>query len=255
MQLAVRARLALLALCLVSASLVACGQSEGPERVTVFAAASLAEVMHELAIAFEAQHPDIDIAVHTAGTPRLLLQIREGASIDVFAPADWISMSAALQSLQLDADTVQPQVLARNQLAVAVERGNPLHIDTIQDLQRPELRAAVAGPEVPAGRYARNALVRAGLFPKPISDEPSVRAALQKVALGEADLALVYASDLDPELQQVDGWILPDHLQPEIELPIAVTSNRAAAQAFVAFALSLEGQATLTVFGFAAASE
>ena len=144
-----------------------CGRGEATERVTVFAAASLTEAMDALVNAFEEQHPQVEVAVHTAGTPRLLLQIREGAQVDVIVPADWISMNQALESFDLDTETTQPQTLARNRMAIAVERGNPLGIESVEDLKREGLRAAVAGPEVPAGRYARRSIARGGLMPPP----------------------------------------------------------------------------------------
>lgn len=246
-------------------SLQSCAKTEahGPE-LRVFAAASLTESFAALATAFEAEQAGAtpSVRVHTAGTPQLVLQLREGARADVFASADRASMTQLLAILHdgMEADSVprksKPHNFASNQLAILVAHDNPHDIAQLADLSRPALRFAMAGPQVPAGRYAREALALAGVQAGSRSDEASVRGVLQKVLFGELDAGLVYRSDLhqlDPALSFVS---IPAAHQPRIDYPIVALPQAAhpkLAAAFVDFVLSEPGQAILRAHGFGAA--
>ena len=231
------------------------GAAEAEESITVFASASLAPAIEALAAAFEQNHA-VRVAVHSPGTPRLLLQLREGASADVLAAADRESAEALNLPHAASPPVVHP--LAGNRLAIAFAAGNPHGIESLADLDNPSLRVALAGPEVPAGRYARRALAKAGVELRSRSDEASVQALLTKLAFGELDAALVYTTDLQRPQARIEGRELPAGLQPEIELtisalPRAQAAPRPQAEAFVRFALAAEGQQILRDHGFGAA--
>ncbi|MEZ6018925.1 MAG: substrate-binding domain-containing protein [Planctomycetota bacterium] len=57
------------------------------------------------------------VRVHSAGTPQLVLQMREGAPVDVFVSADEASVNRAIQQ-----DSIQgpPIAFARNGLALII---------------------------------------------------------------------------------------------------------------------------------------
>ena len=96
-----------------------------------------------------------------------------------------------------------------------VPADNPAGIRTLADLPKAE-RLVLAGPSVPAGAYAAQLLQSASADPsygadfaervtaQVVSRETHVRQTLQKVALGEADAAIVYASSEDSV-----GWNEP----------------------------------------------
>jgi molybdate transport system substrate-binding protein len=234
-------------------------QQNAVAELRVFAAASLSESFAALATAFEAEQPGVQLRLHTAGTPQLVLQLREGARADVFASADEASMRSLLESSRnAGTEMAAPQVFAQNQLALLLARGNPRGITGLSDLNRPDIRFAMAGPQVPAGRYAREAFALAGATARSRSDEASVRGVLQKVLLGELDAGIVYLTDLvqpNPALELIP---LPAAEQPEIRYPI-VTLPQAEqpeyAAAFVRFVLSESGQSILRAHGFGAARE
>jgi len=79
-------------------------------------------------------------------------------------------------------------VFASNRLEIVVGRGNPRHIAGLPDLAQAGLIRVLAAPQVPAGRYAAEALARAGVRATPRSLETDVRSVVSKVALGEARL-------------------------------------------------------------------
>jgi molybdate transport system substrate-binding protein len=227
----------------------ACGaRPSAPAPVRVFAAASLAVPFAELARRFEAEHPELRIELHTAGTPQLVLQLREGAPADVFAAAAPEHM-AQVAALGLLAGAAQE--FARNHLAIAVAPGNPHGIRGLADLTRADLRVALCGPEVPAGRYARAALAKAAVVVASRSDEPSVVAVVTKVQLGELDAGIVYTTDVRSPL--VQGIALPSEHDQVASYPIAALAKGGApggAAAFVSFVTGPVGRSVLQNHGF-----
>lgn len=242
-----------------------CGGSAsgaGRERVVVFASASLTEAFEVLAAELERARPELDVELHLAGTPQLVLQLSEGARADVLATADEPSM-ASVAAMGLCASG--PRVLARNHLAILVAAGNPLGIAGLADLARDDLRddlkVALCGPQVPAGRYARAALARAGVTLASVSDEPSVKAVVAKLLLGELDAGIVYASDARATSGRLEAIALAPEHDVLASYSIAALApgttpasgaDPSAGASFVAFVLGADGQRILRSFGFEA---
>ena len=239
----------LLTLVSLTVLLPACSDpTSGPRQLIVFAAASLTDAFETLGDAYTQRHPGVEVMFNFASSSQLAGQVREGAPADVFASADERQMAAV-------ADLVngEPRTFARNRLEIAVEKGNPLGIRGLADLANPDLKLVLAGETVPAGRYAAQALQKAGVQVTPVSREVDVRAVLAKVALGEADTGIVYATDIVVGSGSVDGVEIPDAQNVTAIYPIAVLAdapNPDAAQEFVDFVLSPQGQDILAQHGF-----
>jgi molybdate transport system substrate-binding protein len=215
-----------------------------PQKVTVFAAASLQPAFDKMA-----KSTHLDIAFNYAGTQTLTGQLTQGARADVFASAD----TAHMKTVQ-DAGLVaaEPKIFAHNRLEIAVEKGNPKGVRTLADLARPGIVVVLADPSVPAGKYAQQALQKAGVTVHPKSLETQVTGVLSKVALGEADAGIVYVSDVTTS-GQVDGIAIPDGQNVIADYPIAKLKNApdpTAADTFIAYVLSPQGQSILTSAGF-----
>jgi molybdate transport system substrate-binding protein len=228
-----------------------CGSSEasGGERVTVFAAASLTDVFERLSGQFRDEHPGVELNIQYAGSSSLSRSIIEGAPVDVFASADEEQM-AAVADVDL---AVEPVVFATNVLTIAVPKGNPAGITGLADFARDDLALAICAPEVPCGTAAERLFAAAGVTAVPDTLEEDVRAALTKVELGEADAALVYASDVRAMRATVDGIDVPEADGVVNRYPIAVLRDDeypGAAQEFVDLVLSDDGARALTDYGF-----
>lgn len=250
-------RVALAAALVAALGLTGCGGADEPAGpggagpVTVFAAASLTESFTRLGEEYEAAHPGRTVTFNFGGSSGLATQITQGAPADVFAAA-----SPATMKTVTDAGDAAgaPAVLVRNQLVVAVPRGNPARVGGVSDLARPGVKVALCAEQVPCGAAARTALDAAGVRLTPATLEQDVKGALAKLRLGEVDAALVYRTDVRaaPGLDAVE---FPESARAVNDYPIVVlraAGNPAGARAFVDFVRSDAGLAVLTAAGFQA---
>lgn len=235
---------------------LACVACRAPARQTVivFAAASLGESFRALEHEYEAAHPEIDIVVNLAGSQLLAMQLLEGAPADVFASADAASLDRVLAERPELANTRQP--FASNRLVLVVPSTSELDsLDELDEhLGRPGLKIVLAGPEVPVGRYAREALDQLGLRDafeaKLVSNEDSVDGVLAKLALGECDLGIAYATDLRRS-NELRGIPLPVDVTARYELAVLADGPAPEhGQLFAAFVTGPQGQALLHEHGF-----
>lgn len=228
--------------------------------LTVFAAASLTDAFIQIGRDFEAEHPGVKIVFNFGGSQNLRTQIEQGASADVFAPANVAEMDR-LVAQDLVA-TGAPQAFLTNGLVVILPEANPASITSIEDLRRPGIKLVLAAAEVPGGRYARQVLgdledvygpgfaeqVLANL----VSNEDNIRQAVTKVRLSEADASIVYVSDAVavPEVQKIE---IPDEYNVIAEYliaPLADSAKAPLAEEFIRYVLSSEGQTALAAWGF-----
>ncbi|HIZ37329.1 MAG TPA: molybdate ABC transporter substrate-binding protein [Candidatus Ruania gallistercoris] len=225
----------------------ATGEGGGDQTLTVFAAASLTEPMDELLEMFAAEHPDVTIepAVYD-GSSTLVTQLTEGAQADVLATANTTTMDDLVAAFG-DQD-YQPTVFATNTLVIAVPEGNPQGITSLADLT--EATFVVCAPEVPCGAAATELFELAGFDGEPISLEQNVTATAERVASGEVDAGLVYATDVASRDAELDA-VVPDAAAEVVnEYPIVALDGSELGQELADLVLSEEGTAVLTGYGF-----
>jgi molybdate transport system substrate-binding protein len=233
---------------------VACDSEDGDE-IVVSAASSLTDAFTELAEAFEQEH-GAAVSLNFGSSSSLAVQLVEGAPAHVFASAN-----AAQMDVVVDAGLAQDAaVLARNEIVVVTPAGRGL-IEGFEDLASDGVRLALAGPDVPVGAYAREAIDAANealggafagrVLANVVSEEANVRAVLTKVELGEVDAGIVYATDAAAAGDVVEAYRVPKEFAPPAEYFIATLADAPdAAQEFVEFVLSEDGQAILERHGF-----
>ena len=230
-----------------------CSGNGGPQQapLTVFAASSLKTAFDRIGSRLQSSSHNIPTFSY-AGTQTLTSQLTQGAPVDVFASADTAHMTVVQDAGLLSG---QPTIFAHNKLEIAVAKGNPKGIHSLADLARPGLVIVLADPSVPAGKYAAQALAKAGVVVRPASLEQQVTGVMSKVVLGEADAGIVYMSDVVTS-GQVAGVAIPDAQNVIADYPIALlkgAQNQAGANAFISLVLSADGQAILKAAGFEAA--
>lgn len=231
------------------------GAASAETEIIVSAAASLTNSFGEIAKKFESANPGIRVVPNFAASGALLQQIEKGAPADVFASADQKTMDQAAEKKLILPDTRKD--FAGNEIVMIVPAASKLAIKSLNDVSRKEVeKISVGNPDiVPAGRYAKEALIGEGLWdvltPRFIFGD-SVRQVLDYVSRGEVDAGFVYATDAAIAKEKVKLIAEASKHQP-IRYPIAIissTKNREAAARFIGFVLSDEGQDILSRYGF-----
>ncbi|MEL7157676.1 MAG: molybdate ABC transporter substrate-binding protein [Actinomycetota bacterium] len=224
------------------AALIATGCSSDRGAVLdVYAASSLTDAFAAIEIAFEADHPTIDVRLNLAGSSTLQRQILDGADADVFAPADVALLAPFL-------DPGDAEIYAHNTLTLVVPADDEQRrVDQPADLARADVLTARCAAGVPCGEAAIAYLAAAGIEPGRVTEEPNVRAVLTKVARGEADAGLVYVTDaaLNGDVAEI-----PLGQAPTVSYAVAVLSENPAAATFAAFVHSPAGAEVLRDQGF-----
>ncbi len=225
------------------------------EVLVVSAAASLSDAFGDIAPAFEAAHPGVDVVMNFASSGALYRQIAQGAPVDVYASANPKWMAKAVEGAFTTEAAVR--VLAHNALVMAVPAGNPAGVDTVSDLTSETVqRIGIGSPAtVAAGEYARTALVSQGMYaalePKFILCE-HVRQVLDYLVRGEVDAGFVYRTDAVKAGHDV-VIVAEVPLAKPVIYPIAALEGSKAiglSRKFVAFATGPQGRALLEAQGF-----
>ena len=243
-------RIACLAALLLVVPLAGCGEDDGntsPRTLTVLAAASLTDVFAKIGPDFQAAHGGVEIAFAFGSSTDLAEQAADGAPGDVLATADETSMQVAEDAGVTD----EVQTFATNVLVIVTPPGNPAGIETLADLEGTTwVRCA---DDVPCGRVALSVLEANGISAEPASLEEDVRATLDKVAAGEADAGLVYATDAVAADDAVTTIEIPgaeEQLTAYFTTTLEQAQDADLATDWVGYLTSEEGRAALTEAGF-----
>jgi molybdate transport system substrate-binding protein len=220
--------------------------------VLALVAASTKDPVQEIAATF-AQEDGAEVRISAEDSSKLAQQIVEGVPAHLFLSAnqkwaDFVSEKGFAHESTL---------LLGNSLVIVVPRGNPADVRKPQDLTRPAVKhLAVAGPTVPAGLYARQALRKLGLWGelegKATSGE-NVRVTLTFVERGEAEAGIVYSTDarISRQVEQVHEFDPKTH-EP-IRSPLVLLEagqDHQAARRFYAFLQGPQATAVFQKYGF-----
>lgn len=214
------------------------------DHVTAFAAASLANVLEEIAGYFEEKGMG-RVTLSFAASSTLAWQIDNGAPCDLFISANetWMDWLAGRGRIEPGSRSD----VARNRLALIAPSPPHGNGDLIIDLASGAVsaaamihalgdgRLAMGDPDyVPAGIYGKAALSALGLWQDlsgriaPMSD---VRAALAFVERGEVPMGIVYATDVKISRGTRVVAIFPQSSHPPVIYSAALVKGRASAAA------------------------
>ena len=239
--------------CLASASIAA--DADRPP-ITVFAAASLTNVLQELGDGFT-KDTAIPVRFSFAASSALARQIENGAPADVFLSADleWMDYLQTRNLIQRDTR----HDLLGNRLVLVAPADSKIELTIAPRFPLAKAlgagRLATGDPDsVPVGRYAREALTTLGVWNDVAGRmvrADSVRSALAFVDRGEALLGIVYETDalIDKHVRLVDVFPASSHVP--IVYPIALTrAAKPNAVGFVAYVRGPAGDAAFKAYGF-----
>jgi len=226
-----------------------------PVEVSFYAAASLRDVLQDLAPRCESSL-GVRMVFNFGASNDLARQIIAAARADVFfsADEDWMDRVAAAGLV----DAASRRSLLSNRLMVVGPADTPLRVTGPADLKQASVRRiALANPDaVPAGKYARAWLEKAGLWIS-LRDRvvPSldVRAALAAVESGAADVGIVYRTDAAISRKMRILYEVPGPDGPPISYALAALKERGdleAARRVVAWLALPEAASSFERFGF-----
>nr|WP_170005721.1 molybdate ABC transporter substrate-binding protein [Pseudopontixanthobacter vadosimaris] len=231
-------------------------ESRGP---VVLAASSLQGSLEEAADLWTAQGHAPPV-LSFASSSALARQIEQGAPADLFISADILWMDRLADMRLLGAPGAR--ILMGNRLVIVRRAGESASTRSPQAVlaNLGEKRLAMGDPDsVPAGRYARAALQKLGVWPRverSVARAENVRAALALVERGEAALGIVYATDAAASSAVSIMAELPADSHPRIAYPAALLagSSHPDAAAFLDFLASKPAKDIFARHGFCTAA-
>lgn len=237
----------------LAASLMASAAHAAP--VTVFAAASLKNALDEVGAQYAKSGGEARFSY--AASSAIARQIEQGAPADVYvsADSDWMTYLAErkliVAATRRDLLTNRLALIAPadSKVALKIARGMPI----VRALG--EGRLAVAGPDVPAGKYAKASLTALGVWDGvsgKLAQAENVRTALQYVARGESPLGIVYDTDAKVEPKVRIVGLFPEGTHPKIVYPAAVVaaSTNPDAAKFLAYMSGPQAAVIFRKYGF-----
>lgn len=131
-------------------------------QITVFAAASLENVLNDLIAQYNETQPNVTVVPSYDSSGTLLAQIEEGAACDVFFSAAQKQMDTLQNDDQLVVDGTRHNVV-NNQVVVITYKGSGTAVTGLENLKDAK-SIALADGSVPVGKYTRQAMVNAGML-------------------------------------------------------------------------------------------
>lgn len=229
--------LAAIVICVLLLKLNAARETDGGDAdvLTVFCAAGLRPAMEGVRARYEEEH-GVRIDVNYGGSGSLLSVIRGSGEGDLYIAADLSYLDQARQ-LGLGAEILP---FAWQKPVVAVPKGNPKGLSSLDDLLREDIRVGVANPEAAAvGKCVRTVLRGVGrwkAFAQHFATmKPTVNEVANDVKIGALDAGFTWDATLIsyPELEAVE---LPELGAGERQVGVTVLVSSVAPTAALRFA-------------------
>lgn len=229
-------------------------------KVAVAAASDLKFALDEIAAAFHAANPTIEVVPTYGASGTLFAQLTNRAPFDLYLSADSAYPKKLIAQGQGVADTFFPYAIG--QLVVWVPAASPLDLEQrgIDVLLDPSVKKiAIANPQhAPYGRAAEAALRHLGLYDKVkgrLVLGENVAQTAQFVSSGAADVGIIaHSLALSPPMRETGrAWSVPADSYPPLEqggVILQWAADRPAADALRAFILGPAGSAILAQYGF-----
>ena len=240
----------------------------------VFIAASLNTCMQEVAAKYNEEHPNVKIVYNADSSGKLLTQIEEGYTCDVFFSAAQKQMNT-LEEDGLIVEGTRADVV-NNQVVVIKRKDTESAVTGLETLGKAS-SIAMADGSVPVGRYTRTALMNLGILPEAedasvyttaevsdalggveISEQGNVSQVLTAVAEGSCEVGTTYYSDTYGYEDQIEVLeTVSCDLTGNVIYPVcqvvneeATDAQKAAAADFVSFITSDTAKAIFDSYYF-----
>lgn len=230
-------------------------ESKKQAELHVAAAASLTDVMKELAEEYSKENPDVTITFNFGSSGALQQAIENGGQTDIFYSAGKKQMDA-LDKAGLLAEGTKKDLLI-NEVVLIVPADGGQDLKSFEDLKKKSIRKiAIGGEGVPVGQYTQE-IFKSLKFGEEVEMKEvlgtDVRQVLSWIAGCEADAGVVYATDASINKDVRVICKAPEGSHKPIIYPAAVlkeTKNLEEAKAFLAFTGSEKAKKIFQKYGF-----
>jgi len=236
----------------------------------VFAAASMTETLTELGDKYMAENENVKLIFTFDSSGTLKTQIEQGAECDIFISAgkkqmDQLDITASeevnVDGLDFVLENSRFDIL-ENKVALVVPEGNPVAINSYEDLkaalEAESVLLAMGNADVPVGQYTQKILKYFGLEEEALANAgcitygTNVKDVTSKVSEAVVDCGIIYQTDaFSAGLTVVDTAAA--EMCGQVIYPAAVIKNSAnaeAAQAFLEYLTGDEADAVFEAVGF-----
>ncbi len=180
--------------CISSAHASTKGEPFEGQTLTVCSGAGLMKPMNGLISLFE-NETGAKVEVHYGGSSEIFGVLQTTCGCDVFIPGAWYYTEGAMKKGYILNDTVRN--VTEHVPVIAVPKGNPKGIHSLEDLAKPGVRVVLGDPKACAiGKVAKKILEKNGLWdevkPNVVVFTPTVNQILIYIATGQADAAIIW---------------------------------------------------------------
>ena len=228
-----------------------------PVELHVAAAASLTDVMKELAADFEKDNPNIKLVFNFGSSGALQQAIENGGDTDLFFSAAQKQMNALEQSGNL-AEGTRTDLLINEVVLIEPAEGGK-NLTSFEDLTRDDIQHVALGEPkgVPVGQYTEEILTKLGILDEVKAKAvygSDVRQVLSWVESGDADCGVVYATDAAVAGDKVKVVaVAPADSHKPVIYPVAIiksSKHMDDANKFLAFVKTDKAKAAFEKYGF-----
>ena len=223
----------------------------------VYSGAGLKKAMEEIKTEFEQDH-DVTVSYVYAGSAQLISQIETSGKGDVFTAGS----QSSYKILNEKGLAEESHLVAHHTPVIAVPKGNPANITSLEDLTKTGVRVVLGDPEANAiGETAKNLFEKnniVGVDANVVSLTSTVNEIIVALKAGNADAAIITQDGAVQNKADLDMIEIPADQNIDQIIPICVlkiTTNHELAQEFVDFVASDEGKAIFEKHGFAPYTE
>ena len=226
-------------------------QEKTQENLLVYSGAGLKKPMQEIGTAFTDKY-GVSVQYTFGGSGMLISQMTLTHKGDVFVPGSTVEFNLAKNQGLVDTS----QLVAYHVPVIAVQKGNPKGISTLEDFATPGLKVALGDANATAiGKAGTKMFTKFDIVEtveeNVITRTPTINELTVIMNTGQADAAILTLDQIDPD--KVDTLTIPVEDNVILVIPVGVTTfsaNPETAQKFADFVASEDGKAIFAKHGF-----
>lgn len=241
--------LVLFVMLLTNASCKLANENPSPKEIYVFAGAGLVKPLDKVKEEFEKKE-GVKVYITYAGSGELYAQIKQTKKGDIFMPGGLDTYNKAKEEGLI----LEGKEFLLHIPMIVVKKGNPLKIQSIKDLTKPNIKVALGDPKGPAiGSLSEKILNKAQILNEVeknvVVKEATVNKLILDVETGAVDATIAFKENLTSNTEGIP--IEQQYLVIET-IPIGIlkyTNNEAISRKFYDFVLT-EGKNIFVSFGY-----